>query len=113
MMAAINLHLGNLPIELLQKIASYLPQHDVDSLRLVSKACLRLDIKQMFEELPFSISMKGLAKLRAISKSDLAKHVHRVDFAMTCKASLMPRDSFPLGDLGVEQLLHRGLLSSL
>ena len=86
---ALGPNLGDLCTEILHQIASHLTQDDISSLRLVSKACLRVDIRCMVRTLSFRITVAGLAKLREICVTpNLSFYVRRLEFCAHWKGDL-------------------------
>ena len=109
-------NLGHLPTEILHQIAANLPQADVCSLRLVSRACLRVDIRCMMRTLPFGTTVTGLAKLRAICSSpDLSHYVREFEMSSCAPQSHPSRSKESALDLikDIETECHRVVIRYL
>lgn len=97
-MLSSNLNFGDLPIELLQAIASHLPPEDLCSFRLSCKSIYENTMYTFrctfFKRIETNLSLKGLERVAAIANdSELAPHV----YSLAVKYVARPEDKLGEG----------------
>ena len=100
-----------LPMELILEIASYVGQHDVGSLRLVSRVFSSIGIQHMLGVFPIRLSFDGIARALALTESKaLSQHVHTLTFHTQCEEQARSASSRKINDLTAK---HRVMVDQL
>ena len=102
--------LENQPLELLHVISEYLDQHNVGSLRLVSKSLSGINVSYMLHTLPIQLSYNSFARALALSQSALSQHVRAL--IITTRSYDQPRRA-SLFEIEAIDAWHRVMAKSL
>ena len=105
--------LGTLPLEILQQTTVHLQARDIGHLRLASKACSRLGVREMLRTLPFSLTFDGIARLMAISEvGAFSTSVRRLSFSTFWDAETKPPSKSEVKALKMKHQLKLEQLAS-